>query len=127
MNELQWKATETAARGAGLTIQALSVRDVGEVPGAIAEAAVKHRIPAICPFAPAFADAGGLIAYGPDLPDLYRRAADYVGRILKGAKAGDLPVQRLDKFQLVVNLKTARALHLTLPQSLVLRADHVIE
>ena len=153
VNELQWKATEAAARGAGLTIQALSVRDVGEVPGAIAEAArqragalvvltsplvfnnlgriteaaVKHRIPAICPFAPAFADAGGLIAYGPDLPDLYRRAAGYVGRILKGAKAGDLPVQRLDKFQLVVNLKTARALHLTLPQSLVLRADHVIE
>jgi putative ABC transport system substrate-binding protein len=107
VNELQWRATEAAARGAGLTIQALSVRDVGEVPRAHHRGGAKHRIPAICPFAPAFADAGGLLAYGPDLPDLYRRAADYVGRILKGAKPGDLPVQRLEKFQLVVNLKTA--------------------
>ena len=95
--------------------------------GRIAEATVQHRLPAICPFAPAFADAGGLIAYGPDLPDLFRRAAGYVGRILKGAKPGDLPVQRPEKFQLAVNLKTARALKLTLPQSLVLRADRVIE
>ena len=153
VNELQSRATEAAARGAGLTIQALSVRDIGEVPGAIAgaarqragalvvltsplvfnnlariaDAAVKHRLPAICPFAPAFADAGGLIAYGPDLPDLFRRAAGYVVRILKGAKPGDLPVQRPEKFQLAVNLKTARALKLTLPQSFVLRADRVIE
>jgi putative tryptophan/tyrosine transport system substrate-binding protein len=153
VNELQSRTTEAAARGAGLTIQALSVRDVGEVPAAIAEAAreragglvvltsplvfnnlgrivdaaVKHRLPAICPFSPTFADAGGLIAYGPDLPDFYRRAAGYVSRILKGAKPGDLPVQRPEKFQLVVNRKTARALKLTLPQSLVLRADRVIE
>lgn len=153
VNELQSRATEAAARGAGLTIQALSVRDIGEVPAAIAgaarqrsgalvvltsplvfnnlgrivDAAVKHRLPAICPFAPAFADAGGLIAYGPDLPDFYRRAAGYVSRILTGARPGDLPVQRPQKFQLVVNLKTARALKLTLPQSLVLRADRVIE
>jgi len=153
VNELQSRATEAAARGAGLTIQALSVRDIGEIPGAIAgaarqragalvvltsplvfnnlgriaDAAVKHRLPAICPFAPAFADAGGLIAYGPDLLDLNQRAAGYVGRILKGVKPGDLPVQRSEKFQLVVNLKTARALKLTLPQSLVLCADRVIE
>ena len=76
---------------------------------------------------PPFADAGGLIAYGPDLSDFYRRAAGYVGRILKGARPGDLPVQRAEKFQLVVNLKTARALKLTLPPSFVLRADRVIE
>jgi len=153
VNELQSRATEAAARGAGLTIQALSVRDVGEVPRAIAEAArqhagalavltsplvfnnlgrivdaaVQHRLPAICLFAPAFADAGGLIAYGPDLPDFYRRAAGYVGRILKGAKPGDLPVQRPEKFQLVVNLKTANALKLKVPQSLLARADRVID
>ncbi len=153
VNELQSRATEAAARGAGLTIQALSVRDIGEVPAAIAgatrqragalvvltsplvfnnlgrivDAAVQHRLPAICLFAPAFADAGGLIAYGPDLPDFYRRAAGYVGRILKGAKPGDLPVQRPEKFQLVVNLKTANALKLTVPQSLLARADRVID
>ncbi len=153
VNSLQSRATEDAARGAGLTIQALSVRDIGEVSAAVAgaarqragalvvltsplvfnnlgrivDAAAQHRLPAICLFAPAFADAGGLIAYGPDLPDFYRRAAGYVSRILKGAKPGDLPLQRPDKFQLVVNLKTARALKLTVPQSLVLRADRVIE
>ncbi len=152
VNELQARATEAAARGAGLTIQALSARDIGEVPRAIAEAArqragalvvltsplvfnnlgritdaaVKHRLPAICPFAPAFADAGGLIAYGPDLPDLNRRAADYVSKILRGARPGDLPVQRPEKFQLAVNLKTAKALGLTIPQAMLLRADHVV-
>jgi putative ABC transport system substrate-binding protein len=95
--------------------------------GRVTDAAVKHRLPAICPFAPAFADAGGLIAYGPDLLDLNRRAGGYVAGILKGAKPGDLPVQRAEKFQLAVNLKTARALKLTLPQSFVLRADRVVE
>jgi putative ABC transport system substrate-binding protein len=64
---------------------------------------------------------------GPDLPDRYRRAADYVSKILRGARPGDLPVQRPEKFQLVVNLKTARALKRTLLQSLVLRGDRVIE
>jgi len=153
VNELQLRATEAAARGAGLTIQTLSVRDFGEVPGAIAgaahqragalvvltsplvfnilgrvaDAAVKHRLPAICPFAPAFADAGGLIAYGPDLPYLFRRAAGYVGKILRGAKPGDLPVQRPEKFQLAVNLKTAKALGLTIPQAMLLRADHIVQ
>jgi len=87
----------------------------------------KHRLPAICPFAPAFADAGGLIAYGPDLPDLYRRAAGYVGKILRGAKPGDLPVQRPEKFQLAVNLKTAKAIGLTIPQPMLLRADHIVQ
>jgi putative ABC transport system substrate-binding protein len=153
VNELQLRATEAAARGAGLTIQALSVKDIGEVQGAIAgaarqragalvvltsplvfnnlgrivDAAIKHRLPAICPFSPAFADAGGLIAYGPDLPDFYRRAAGYVGRILKGAKPGELPVQRPEKFQLAVNQKTAKALGLTIPQAMLLRADHIVQ
>ena len=95
--------------------------------GRVTEAAIKHQLPAISLFAPAFADAGGLIAYGPDLSDLLRRCGDYVGKILKGAKPGDLPVQRPGKFQLAINLKTALTLKLAVPQSLVLRADRVIE
>ena len=93
---------------------------------AILEAAARGRLPAIYPYR-FFAASGGLISYGIDVPDLYRRSADYVARILGGAKAGDLPVQNPAKFELVFNLKTAKTLGITAPASLLAAADDVIE
>ena len=84
------------------------------------------KLPAIYPFRYFVAD-GGLISYGPDVVDQYRRAAGYVDRILKGQKPADLPVQRSTKVDLVINLKTARALGLTVPQNLLTSADAVIK
>jgi putative ABC transport system substrate-binding protein len=88
--------------------------------------AAKHRLPAVYPYR-FQATAGGLISYGPDVSDQYRRAAGYVDRILKGEKPADLPVQAPTKYELVVNLKTAKALGLDVPASVLVRADEVIE
>jgi putative ABC transport system substrate-binding protein len=94
--------------------------------GRIVEFAASRKLPAIYPFR-GFADIGGLMSYGPDLKDLFRRAASYVDKILKGAKPADLPVEQPTKFQLVVNLKTAQVLGLTIPTVILAGADEVIE
>src|SRR6266699_1644870 len=88
----------------------------------LVDLAAKHRLPAVYAQR-AYVDIGGLMSYGPDVADLFRRAATYVDKILKGAKPGDLPVEQPTKFELVINLKTANALGLTIPQSLLVQAE----
>jgi putative tryptophan/tyrosine transport system substrate-binding protein len=92
----------------------------------IVEYATQQRLPMISELRQ-FAEAGALMSYGASLADLFRRAAGHVDKILKGAKPADLPVEQPTKFELMINLRTAKALGLTIPPSLLLRADHVIE
>jgi len=92
----------------------------------IIELAAKHRLPAIYQ-SREYVDGGGLISYGVNYPDLYRRAAAYVDKILKGAKPGDLPMEQPTKFDLVINMKTAKTLGLKIPQSVLVRADELIQ
>jgi len=146
--------TETERRSAdlGIRFERLPIRDPSDFPDAFALAAragaqavfvmddgamtnmrgpllthASHRALPVVSIYKDFAEAGGLFAYGPNLDHVYRRAAHYVGRILKGTKASELPVEQADTFHFVINLKTAKALGLTIPRSLLLRADQVIE
>ncbi len=145
-------SVEGAARSLGLQLQLLEARGPGEFDGAfavmakeragallvtgdpmfflhrarLAGLAVKHRLPSMSTQGQ-WVEAGGLMSYGPSFPDLYRRAATYVDKIFKGAKPADLPIEQPTKFELVINLKTAHALGLTIPRSLLQRADQVIE
>jgi putative ABC transport system substrate-binding protein len=92
----------------------------------IVDFAIRSRLPAVFPFRE-FTELGGLMSYGPNLPDMFRMAANYVDKILKGAKPADLPIEQPTKFQFVINLKTANALGLSVPPTLLARADEVIE
>ena len=87
---------------------------------------MRQRLPAMYEIRN-FVDAGGLVSYGPDLQDMYRRAATYVDRIFRGAKPGDLAIEQPGKFEMVINMQTAKALGITIPQSVLLRADEVIQ
>ena len=114
----------TRARADGLTV--LPIALFGFYRRRLIDLAAKNGLPAAYP-AREYVDAGGLMSYGADLADLHRRAAFYVDKIVKGANPADLPVEQPTKFELVINLKTAKALGLTIPQSLLLRADEVIQ
>ena len=148
----EWDETKAAARSLGLLPELLDVRSQGDLSRAfelavrqhvdalligidgltqmhqqtIVDLVARNRLPAAYP-AREFVEAGGLIAYGVNYPDLYFRFASFVDKIFKGAKAGELPVEQPAKFELVINLKTAKAFGITVPQSLLLRADEVIQ
>jgi putative ABC transport system substrate-binding protein len=114
----------TRARAAALTV--LGSAMFNNERRRLVDLVAKNRLPAVYS-SREYVDAGGLMSYGSDLADLFRRAATYVDRILKGTKPGDLPVEQPTKFELVINLRTAKALGLTIPPSVLGRADQVIE
>src|SRR6266705_1453463 len=148
----EWEETKTAARSLGLQAELFDVRSQGDLGRAfelavrqhvdalvigadgltqlhkqtIVDLVARNRLPAAYP-AREFVEAGGLIAYAVNYPDLYYRFASFVDKIFKGAKPGELPVEQPTKFELVINLRTAKALGLTIPQSLLLRADEVLQ
>jgi putative ABC transport system substrate-binding protein len=125
LNEVETILTQVGKdRGSGLVVQ--SALFFMAHASDITKLAAKHKLPAIYATS-VFMDAGGLMSYGPSLSDLWNRAAIHVDKILKGARPADIPVERPTKFELVINLKTAKALGLTIPQSLLGRADQVIE
>ena len=117
-------ATIKAARPDGLVV--IVDRFLASYRASIVQFVAKNRLPGMFPY-PEFAQEGGLMTYGPDYADLFRRTATYVDKILKGAKPADLPIEQPTKFELVINLKTAKALGLTIPQSVLVRADEVIQ
>jgi putative ABC transport system substrate-binding protein len=149
---IAWKAMQPAAEALGLKLQPVDASSPDDLDRALAritaarpdglvlivdrflasyrvsivQFVVKNRLPGMFPY-PEFAQEGGLMTYGPDYADLFRRTATYVDKILKGAKPGDLPIEQPTKFELVINLKTAKALGLTIPQSILVRADEVIQ
>ena len=114
----------TRARADAVTVQSTNIFFIER--RRLVDLAAKNRLPAMY-LTREFVDAGGLMAYGPNVADLFRRAATYVDKILKGTKPGDLPVEQPTKFELVINLKTAKALGLTIPQSLLGRADQIVQ
>ena len=116
-------ATIKAAHPDGLVL--IVDRFLAAYRAAIVGFVVKHRLPGMFPY-PEFAQEGGLMSYGPDYADLFRRTATYIDKILKGAKPGDLPIEQPTKFELVINLRTAKALGLPIAQSLLVRAEEVI-
>jgi putative tryptophan/tyrosine transport system substrate-binding protein len=145
------KVVEAAAKALGIDVQHVHIQAPVDVDGAllavskrreslvvledgminvcstqIAEVAARHRLPTIFGLT-TFVEAGGLMAYGPNRPELWRRAATFVDKILKGAKPGDLPVEQPVRFDLVINVKTAQGLRLTIPPSVLVRADQLIE
>jgi putative ABC transport system substrate-binding protein len=149
---IEFEETQTAARALLIQIQPLRILQASEIDAAldnavkaradalimlpdpltntsgkrIIELAMKRRLPTMFTQRPPV-DEGGLISYGPSYPDLFRRAAGYVDRIVKGAKPAELPIEQPNKFELVINLKTAKAIGLSISQALLARADHLIE